>query len=152
MNNEKRLPATRCVMCEKTIEQVGGMRIVAHIHIGIGLSNQYKGGGNPDYPYQSFQLNEDKTLFLTVWGEEEKWTVTAIENAKKDFQNNLQPWICQVCANRKCHTCGKPINYPVGSDIVKQNGCITHIPIIPSNLGCINKQCKNYKDLSSWNR
>lgn len=141
-----RLPSDKCVLCEKRLEDVGGKRIIAQQLRGLMLSSKYMGGGNSDYPYQSCKLHDDEDLYLVVWGEKEKWTLPAIKRAKEEFLNGRRPWLCQICAHRKCSECGSPINYPMGSDILYDNGCSSHVAIFPFDPGCINPDCDKYRE------
>jgi len=44
--------------------------------------------------------------------------------------------------------CGEPINYPVASDVIYDDGRIYHCMIIPADLGCINPNCVKYRDMN----
>lgn len=79
------------------------------------------------------------------WGEDSKWTGVAIDKAKADYLDGKRPWFCYVCGERKCSECGSPINHPMGSDTLSDNGCSSHASILPFNPGCINEGCTNYK-------
>jgi len=142
------LPDEQCVICGKTIEEVGGQRIASQPRRGIWFSPTYKGGGNPAAPHKSIKLNE-APLYLVVCGEKEMWTDLAIERAVSSYRRGRRAWFCQVCGHRTCSTCGAPINLPMGSEILHTNGSITYCNIIPFNPGCINPACKNYKDFGN---
>ena len=138
-------PASHCVICQKSLDEVGGKRIVAQQLRGVIISKEYRGGGNPDYPYRSFKISPTP-LYLTVWGEMSMWPEDAIQRAVDDFQKGKASWFCQICGKRACSVCGAPINYPMGSDILNDNGSSSHCGIMPFNPGCINPRCKNFKE------
>lgn len=146
MNKPKRLPAKTCIFCNKTIEEVGGMRIVAQKIRGVKLSNRYIGGGDKNFPHKSIKLSYSPDIYMVFWGKPEKWNQKAVKSAKDAYQKGFQPWYCQICGERKCKVCGSPINYPMGSDIVDDKGCISHIAIFPFDSGCINPKCIKYKN------
>ena len=140
-------PAERCVICEQTLDEVGGgKRIIAQQLRGLCLADRPQGGGNPDYPRKSVPLGDGTGRYLMVWGEPEKWTDESIERARQTYVDNQRPWLCQRCAERTCSECGAPINYPMGSDILHGNGCSTHAAIFPFDPGCTNRQCRKYRD------
>lgn len=143
--NIKCLPFRSCVICEKPLDEVGGKRIISQKLRGIALSNKYRGGGNKDYPYQSFKVDELSEKYVVVWGERNLWSFKVVQRAIKQYQLGTRPWFCQVCGVRICSNCGMPINYPMGSDVIDQNGCISHFPIFGFNPGCINKKCGGYR-------
>lgn len=141
-----RLPDTQCSMCGKAFEEVGGKRIVAQKHRAVFLSKEYRGGEDADFPFRSFDVGEGEEQYLVVQGEKEKWPPEAIERARQAFKEGYRPWFCQICAEYKCSECGAPINYPMGADVLYENGCSTHIAIHPFDPGCSNPACRRYKN------
>ncbi len=145
---KKRLPAKQCVLCQNPLAEIGGMRIVAQHSWEVGVTDQPRGGGNPQYPERSIPLEDGSGLFLWVKGDPSKWTDAAIERARRDYLDGVRPWLCQKCTDRVCGECGAPINYPMGSDVLYDNGCSMHIAVFPFDPGCSNKACRKYKE---WN-
>jgi len=145
----KRLPDKRCVICNQTIDDVGGRRIVAQKFRGIFLSDRPIGGGNLEFPVKSIKLYKYEEIYITYQGE--FWCDDSVERAKQSFLNGLRPWFCQKCGKYSCTECGEPITYPMGSDVLFDDGCSSHIPIHPFDPGCINSNCKKYnKEMSEW--
>lgn len=145
----RRMPSAGCVICEKTLEQVGGgKRIIAQGLRGVVLTDKATGNGGCKNPSRTRFLNgeNDQDGYLLVWGEPGMWTEASIERARQAFLDGERPWLCQICAIRQCSECGAPINYPMGSDILYDDGCSTHVPIFPFDPGCTNLNCKKYKE------
>lgn len=142
----KRPPAENCVLCGKPLQEIGGYRIVAQKLRGLGLSATRQGGGDKNHPKQSFKLYDDGDVYVVVWGEPAKWTEDAKERARTQYQAGYRPWMCSVCAERKCRKCGAPINYPMGSDVLYDNGCSSHVSVFPFDPGCTNPACSRYKE------
>lgn len=141
------LPDSCCVICGKSIAEVGGRRITAQKFRGIMISNKYLGGGNPAYPYKSCKLNSSSTspLYLVTWGELSMWSKSSIQRAIEAFHKGKRSWFCQICGRRVCSTCGAPINHPVLSDVLNNDGSNPHCGMIPCDPGCKNPSCTNYK-------
>jgi hypothetical protein len=146
----KRPPSKTCILCGKTIEEVGGRRMIAQKFIGVTLSDKYSGGGNPDYTHQSVKLYDDGNTYVTMWGGKDLWTADRIDSAHKEYLTGHSPWFCQICGRRACSKCGAPVNMPVASDVLYSNGETDHVPIIPADLGCINPKCPKYREMSGY--
>jgi hypothetical protein len=148
--NKKRkaelIPSKRCIFCNKTIEEIGGRRLIATGFKAVFLSEKYHGGGKPDYPFKSVKLDESSGLYVSVQGEKGLWTDELIEKARQEFLHGRHPWFCQVCGNRKCKKCGAPLNFPAGTDVLYDNGCSGHVMLVGINAGCVNPDCENYKE------
>ena len=139
---EIRYPAKTCLFCDKKIEDIGGFRIVADSSIGIFLTDRKILNDNKKTYYCSIQLFNDSGVYMIIRGDKAKWKIPVIEKAKILFLTGYHPWICQHCANRICSQCSSPVAIPVGADILKDDGQITHIPILPiGTQGCVNKNC-----------
>ena len=145
-DSQKLTPSATCIFCNKKLEDVGGKRIIAQKFIGVVLSAKYQGGGNKDYPRKSVKLNDKLEYYVVTWDEKCRWTQSLIEKARNEFFTGYHPWFCQICGARTCSKCGSPINYPMGSDILYDNGCSGHCGILPFNPGCNNPDCANYRE------
>lgn len=140
------LPSDVCLLCGKPLSEIGGKRIIAHHFQGVTLSDRYLGGGNPKYPHHSIKLNESSNRWVVIWGEKDIWTDEVHERARIEFLQERRPWFCQICGRRTCHLCGHPINLPVGSDVLHDDGCCLHVAIFPVDAGCINPECSKYRN------
>ena len=135
-------PDDRCVICGKTIAEIGGRRIIAQNPRGCTVENEPR-RNSPKMPtYTSYSLSP-LTKFLIVWGED-FWTEEAIERAKDAFLNGKRPWFCQICGERKCF-CGAPMNYTAASDVINDDGSSVHCGVYVACVGCINFRCSNYR-------
>jgi len=145
MNNpeNKFIPSHECIFCKKTIDEVGGRKIVSKYDLSISYSTKYLGGGNKDYPYLSIKLDDNH--YLNFRGNKELWTKELEEYVIKEFVENRHPWYCQQCAGKVCKLCGSPVQYQHGCDILYDDGRITHFGIFPFPAGCINPECKNHR-------
>ena len=141
-----RLPADRCIFCGRTIEQVGGRRLIGTHTKLVTLSRRAMGGGHPHHPDISVRLRTGEDLFLLVRGPD--WTPQRIEDARDQFLAGRHAWFCQVCGDRKCRRCGSPLNMPWAADVLYDDGCSAHVPLVPFDPGCINRSCLQYRE---WN-
>lgn len=59
---------------------------------------------------------------------------------KRDAEGYLR-WLCQKCSGVVCRACGS-IRIPLGSDILHDDGTISHAAILPTgNRYCSNPEC-----------
>ncbi len=140
--NNNDIPADNCIFCNKALKEVGGSRIVSQKFRGVTISDKYQ-EGTQEYPRHSYVLSMNPGNFLVVWGEKELWTEDRIEKAKDEYAKGKRSWFCQVCGNRVCKVCGYPFDNPMGSDIMDDDGRISHIPIFPVAVRCSNPKCKS---------
>lgn len=115
-NKQNYPPDSKCILCQCTLEEVGGKRIVAQYPKGITRSK--------------------------IWGFDEEIKKRAL----KIFKEGKHPWFCQKCADLSCSICGSPIQTPCGSDVLYDDGSTWHIAILPiGHGGCINPECPHHR-------
>ena len=140
-------PADQCLLCEKRLHEMGGVRLVAtNEKYHVGLSGNRSGGGNPESPYRSKWLFQGRDTWVVIRGPNDVITDEIHEQARQTFLSLRHPWFCQLCAQRQCSQCGEPMNRPPAADVIRPTGCISHISILPVDLGCINKDCSRYQE------
>jgi hypothetical protein len=139
------LPSLLCVICQKSIQQTGGRRIIAQHLRGIIITNVASGGGDSNYPRKSYRLS-NYPLFLCVWGRPNPWhSEEVIERATTTFHKGRRNWFCQVCGNRVCNLCGYPQQFPVGSQLLYDDGSSSYLAMLPISPGCINPSCIKHR-------
>ena len=143
IEKKKQKPSSHCLLCKKTIDEIGGKRVVAQKTLGSFISTTYRGGGDPDFPDLSIKIDDAKYILLC--GKKGMWTVELIDKVKEIYLNNERPWFCQKCAGKTCHICGEILNNPIGSDVIYDDGCVLHVASLGYNPGCMNDACENYK-------
>ncbi len=143
IGKKNRKPSSHCLLCEKTIDEIGGKRVVAQKTLGTYISATYRGGGDPDFPDLSIKI--DDARYILFCGKKGMWTDELIEKVKEIYFNNEHPWFCQKCAGKTCHICGEILNNPIGSDVIYDDGCISHVAVLCYNPGCVNESCENHK-------
>ena len=143
IDTDKRYPPSdTCIICEKSLEEVGGERIIAQKTRGIIVSNECQESNKERYPRHSYKLSNNPNKHLVVWGEKELWTEDVIDRAKEEYAKDQRSWFCQVCGKRTCEECGTPLAIPMGSDILDDSGNSSHVAVLPVNQACVNPKCK----------
>ena len=143
----KRIQTSCCLLCRKTISEIGGKRIATQKTLGTYLSNMFRGGGDPTFPEFSIKLNE--STFIVLYGIKDIWTKNIITKVKEAYLNNEHPWFCQKCAGKVCQICGQILNHPVGSNVIYENGSMAYVPALGYNPGCVYYKCSNFRERES---
>ncbi len=143
-SNKILLPASRCACCEKSLKEIGGKRLTAQTIRGYTILDEPRIGGKNDPEYENIKINHNTPLYLCIWGE--IWHPEAIKRAIDSINDGKIPWFCQVCGKRVCSICGYPINRPMGSDVLMEDGSDLHCGIMPFDPGCSNPKCKKYRE------
>ena len=74
-----------------------------------------------------------------------------IDRAVKMYLDGMQPWHCQKCGYRACDLCGEPYVRLAYGDFVFDDGGRGYYspgPNLGASPGCINPECKKYRNLS----
>lgn len=140
-------PASTCIFCDKSLDEVGGQRLTAHWSLAVFPSSKPIGGGNPKAPNRPLRISSDPPVYLILRELSSRWTPEHIAKAKALFLEGKRPWFCQVCGNRCCHECGTPMRRPVGSDVLHSDGSTSHVAILGVDVGCSNPACSKYRKL-----
>ena len=142
------LPAPACVICGKTLPEIGGRRITAQKLRGIAVWGFEATLHDRKNLIESLRLKEGVEAYLVVWGEDEIFTDEVVERIRTTYLAGMRPWMCQGygCGNRQCIECGKGINLAVASDLLYDGGRNPHLMIIPSDCGCTHSDCERFRD------
>lgn len=146
LNDLTKLPTAReCLICHKTIEEVGGQMLIYTHFRGTILR---AGSKIRDFPNLRvlLRLFDDRDLYFAAWGEESIFTETVINQALREYLNGEQPWHCQICGMRECHLCGKPLVALAYGDYACRehgHGCYSKGANLGANRGCIDPKCQS---------
>ena len=152
--NPNYTPADSCIICHKQLKEIGGKRIIAQIPRGIVVSDtenthryantknstisqlQKPSVNKKSLTRQAHRLSENPDKYLIVWGEELQ-TDDVIERAKREYSEDKQSWFCQVCGDRTCWETKIPMQHPMGSSLLDDNGNTWSISNLPITPGCL---------------
>jgi hypothetical protein len=84
---------------------------------------------------------DKEAIFVVTYGD--GWTDEARARARAEAADGFRPWICQKCAGRTCGACGAPLEYPIASTLLNDDGGVTNLMIVPQRVSCINPACTN---------
>jgi hypothetical protein len=141
MKKRKRLPAPACARCGESLDAIGGKRVVGTPEIGVLLCGPEITLGELHHPTSTERLDGKEGLIVVTYGA--GWTPEARARAKEVAAEGLRPWICQKCAGRTCAACGAPLEVPIASTLLNDEGAVTHLMVVPSRVACINPACAN---------
>lgn len=122
----RRKPGSQCILCGKDIETVGGHRLVATPHKGIGLWPKFEKLGSIRHPARTVRLEGDhRDLILVAWGDH--WSDEQIDRAVQCGQAGQYPWFCARCVHWNLCSCGHPMSQAPGCDIINESGRKSHV-------------------------
>ena len=137
---DRRLPASRCAGCERTIGEALGKRIIHSLAAGVLRVPETRDIGVIRDRGRAIRLSgRFSQLFVILWGC--CWTDQAISRAVDEANAGQISWLCQHCAGLVCGTCGWVARMPMGVDVVHDDGSIGHVGIFPGSAGCLNPSC-----------
>ena len=141
MSKRKRPPAPSCASCGERLEAIGGKRVVGTKQRGVLVCGPETTLGELHHPAHSVRLKgkEKEAIFVVTYGAD--WTDEARRRALEETAEGFRPWICQKCAGRTCSKCGSPLEYPIASSLLNDDGAVTHLMIVPPRVSCINPAC-----------
>jgi hypothetical protein len=143
----ERHPANECAICGKTLEQTGGRRLLIP---RVWTKKEIKAGGGEMQILKDMHEGKRPAEIITKgYGLKKEGHKQMEANIQANKTKGLIPWTCQRCAGRTCRACGEPLVCPPISDILDDDGNVSHGPWFGAYAGCINPKCSNYKKSSS---
>ncbi len=139
----KLLPAKSCVVCDRTLKQIGGQRIVATQRVGIIVERKF--GRQRKKGETILALSRPRGHYVRFWGKVIQ--ELSFEAIAKPLTNDRHPWLCQQCAGvALCTKCGAPLTFAHGADVLDDNGKALHQMIVPASLPCSNPGCEDSRE------
>lgn len=133
----RRPPAPTCALCDRSVEEVGGIRITWSGQAGVVSRSSDRPIGRVPRSALLFPLPRPHSGELLLWPPDEG----ALGRAVTQWLARFRPWVCQTCAGRTCDRCGSPTIAPYGCDTLGGDGRSGHYPILPGPAGCIREGC-----------
>lgn len=144
-----------CLGCGKPLEEIGGRRIIRTMKGGVVLCNVYESfylGNGFSVPAYFHKFKDDQRLMI-VWGEflERIYKLGTIKEKMQIIEYKVReegkrPWVCQKCIGYAlCSKCGEPLVDAPHASVLKDNGCVTHVPILGVRRPCSNPECEGSK-------
>jgi hypothetical protein len=117
----QRLPGERCIVCRRTLNDVGGQRIVAAIDVSVRIVDD---GLEPSVEITGLRC----PLFARA-------------RAKRIVYSGGYPWVCQRCAGvGLCSRCSTPYPIAPGADVLSDDGTVLHVALV-AGMGLRCERC-----------
>ena len=134
----RRPPAPTCVFCDRKLAEIGGRRVTWSTFAGVVVRASREAIGTIPHAALVEPLSPPyRGALLVVWPPDTE----AADRAVEQWENRLRPWACQRCAGRTCGRCGSPEKHPFGTDVLGDDGCVRHVPLLPGPAGCVRDGC-----------
>jgi hypothetical protein len=140
----KRMPGPCCVLCDKPLEETGGVRLIWAGSFGVTLRSIQDALGSIKHPARTIRLEAKyRDILVVFFG---KWSDEAIERTKQVAQKGMRPWFCQQCVWKAiCPKCGEPMRPVGGADVLGDDGKVRHaFAISGMATRCRNPSCDDF--------
>lgn len=133
-------PTETCARCGRTLSETGGQRLLIP---RLWTKNEIQGAGGPVKIVR--EMHEGKRNPEVVqeapagWSAEDLAKVKAAELSAK--KGGRTAWVCQPCLNRTCRKCRAPLVCPPCSDVLHEDGNVSHAFYMGELAGCTNSAC-----------
>lgn len=144
----QKLPtADSCLICQKSIEEIGGQKLVFSHFRGTTIFDYLKHVVHENFRKRIKLFGDHE---IVCWGEKSFMSEKVIDQAVREYLNGMQPWHCQICGKRECYICGQPIAWLAYGDYAyhETRGYYSKGANLGASPPCINPECKKYRDLS----
>ena len=141
----KRLPANECGMCGKTLDEIGGRRLLGTITRALLIKGvQFDWGGSWSVT-RAVRLDEPfRQLFVLMAGSIA--TDATLARAREQAQAGQTPWFCMRCAGQVCERCGALSREVPGSTFLADDGRTTYYALLPiGEPGCSDPGCGGHR-------
>jgi len=141
----KRLPANEWGVCGKTLDKIGGRRLLTTISRALLIKGvQFDWGGSWSET-RAVRLDEPYShLFVLMAGSVA--TDATLARACAQAQAGHSPWFCQRCAGQVCERCGALTREVPGSTFLADDGHTTYYALLPiGKPGCSDPKCEGHR-------
>lgn len=141
----RRKPYSRCAVCNRTLEETGGKRLVSTHTFSVSVCNPQTPIGNLRHPARTIRLDGVfRDVIVAMFGPR-LWTDESVTHIREAIQEGFRPWFCQRCAERDlCPTCGSPMTTVPGANHMEDDGRVWHQPYfmgMGNAYRCTNGSC-----------
>lgn len=136
----RRKPHDCCVVCDRTVAETGGKRLIAASFHQLRICTPDVSLGSLHHPAQTIRLKGDFRDVILVFSGERLWTREVKANVMRIVYEGNRPWFCQRCVcNNLCPDCKAPLTTAPMTDYLEDDGRTVHSPHV---MGYI-RECPN---------
>lgn len=141
----QRKPAERCAVCNSTLEETGGKRLIATPTNVISLCTIQTTLGSVRHSARTIRLTDNYRDVIVVISGEALWTDEVAERIRVVSQEGLRPWFCQRCVDHQiCKLCSTPLSRVPVADYLEDDGRTLHASFLTGFAqSCSNSACRS---------
>lgn len=143
----QRQPAERCVICNLTIDEIGGKRLISTHRAAITLRTIQTRLESIRHPSRTIRLTDNYRDVIVILSGKSLCADEVAERIREMSQSGYRPWFCQRCVHHQiCEACSTPLSRVPVADYLDDDGRKFHASFMSGFIqSCPKPDCSNHR-------